>query len=668
MKKVTIRIKIIIMLLLLIIIPLSTLGTTSYVRSSDVLQDQFKNSIGELNNNIAENIKTYFDGYKGSLELMSKNVDLEQILVHPEYEPFLMELFKDYIESYTDVASIYIGTVDGKMRIYPYTDLSEDYDPRVRPWYKKAVEKQGVVFTDAYVDAITGKLAISCAAPVYENGDKNKLVGVVSMDIFLDKLSEEISSIKIGKKGYPYILDLNGMIITHKDSAKIGKKTSVPEILKGITSGKSSGFVNYEYKDTDGKVHEKVAFYKKMPNMGWYIVSTMYMDEIKSVTKGMLFYAALIGLVVLIIASIVGIIFANKITNPIKEIVSDMNKVKDGDFTVRSNIKSNDEIGLLSDNFNVMVENVKKLLLDAKQVSEEVSEAATNLAATSEETSASSEEIARTVEEIARGASEQASDAENGAKLAASLDDKFNKLAKNTDVMFKNANEVMEINTLGVKVVNELKEKTNLNNESINKIEIAIKQLSEKSSYIEDILDTIRSIADQTNLLALNASIEAARAGEAGRGFAVVAEEIRKLAEGSSNATNEIKEIVDAIQEESKNTVQIMNEVRNVSVDQTKSVKDVNDAFEKISTSIDAIANEIDEVNRFVNDIIKDKDLIVESIENISAVSEETAAASQEVSASTQQQAMAVEEVAKSAEKLNELSLKLNNQIDKFRV
>ncbi|SHK39740.1 methyl-accepting chemotaxis protein [Tepidibacter formicigenes] len=666
--KMTIRTKIIILILALIIVPLSTLGTASYIKSKDVLQNQFKKSIEELNNNIGGSIEDYFNGYKDGLEMISKNVDLEQIINHPEYEPFLMELFKDYMESYSGVTYIYLGTKDGNFRIYPNEDMGSDYDPTSRPWYKKAVEKQSVIFTDVYEDSITGQLLISCAAPVYENGDKNKLVGVVAIDLLLDEISEKVSSIKIGQKGYPYILDSNGTIIGHKDSEKIGQKTSVSEVLKGITNNNDSGFAKYEYKDSNGKIFEKISVYEKMPDMGWYVVSTMYMDEIKNVTKVILVNAALIGLVVLIIASIIGIIFANKLTNPIKAIVSDINKVKDGDFTVKLNIKSNDEIGVLSDNFNVMVENVKKLLLDAKKVSEEVANSATNLAATSEETSASAEEVARTVEEIARGASEQAEDAENGAKLASNLDDKFNKLANNTDTMFKNANEVMEINTLGVNVVEELKEKTDLNNESINKIESAVKQLSEKSSYIEDILDTIRAIAEQTNLLALNASIEAARAGEAGKGFAVVAEEIRKLAEGSSSATNEIKEIVDAIQEESKNTVQIMNEVRTVSIEQTKSVRDVNDAFVKISKSIDTITNEIDDVNKFVNDIIKDKDLIVESIENISAVSEETAAASEEVTASVQQQAMAIEEVAKSAEVLNELSLKLNEQIDKFKI
>ncbi|MCT4595568.1 MAG: methyl-accepting chemotaxis protein [Anaeromicrobium sp.] len=666
--KFTIKKKVIILILSLTIIPLSILGITSYVKAKNSLENQFKSSMEALNNDIKESTENYFEGYTYGIEMISKNVDAEQILIHPEYEPFLMELFEDYISSYKDASLIYMATIEGDFIIYPKVHVASDYDPRLRGWYKKAVEKKTTIFTDIFTDPVSGKLVIACAAPVYEDPTKSKLVGVVGVTMPVERLAEKVSSIKVGKKGYPYILDSKGNFITHKDTKLIGKEIHISQIKEIVHGNSESGIVDYKWKEADGTMSQKFSAYKKMPQFGWTVLSAMYIDEIEEDTKGILTTSGLIGIIIFIIAASAGILFAGKITNNVKVIVDTMNKVKDGDFTVKLDIKSSDEIGVMANSFNIMIENVKGLLLDAKEVSEEVSGAAMNLAATSEEVSASSEEVARSVEEIAKGASEQAGDAEEGARLASELDDKFDKLENNTNTMAKNANEVMGINVEGVRVVKDLKEKTNLNNQSIDKIEIAIKQLSEKSNEIENILDTIRSISEQTNLLALNASIEAARAGEAGKGFAVVAEEIRKLAEGSSIATDEIKGIVDAIQQENRNTVHIMNEVKNISLDQTKSVQDVNNAFEKISKSIDIITNEIDDVSKYVVEVTKDKDLIVKSIENISAVSEETAAASEEVNASAQQQVSTIEDAAQSAQKLNELSLKLNNQIDKFKM
>ncbi|SHJ99984.1 methyl-accepting chemotaxis protein [Tepidibacter formicigenes] len=664
--KLKIKTKLIAVMLLLITIPLVFLGSTTYIKAKKELKKQFEESMVQLNNQIKESIEEHFGNYKKITYILSTNNKVEQIINNPENEFYIKGLFKSYMESYNELSDIYMGTANGKMIIYPEADLG-NFDLRTTSTYKKAVENQRVIFSDVFINEATKKLCMSVAAPVYENGDKNKLVGVIGVTIPLDELSKKISSIKVGQNGYPGILDSDGKIITHKDIKNIGKKVSVPEIVKAINSN-SDGIVDYKWKEKDGSVLKKLGVYTKVPELEWTIMTTMYVDEVENGIKGILINIVLIGVIVLMVALGVGILFSNRIAKPIELIASNMNKVKEGDFTVKSNLKLNDEIGILSDGFNIMVENVKELLLDAKRVSEEVSNTATNLAATSQEASASSEEIAKTIEEIARGAQQQAQDAENGVRLGSNLDDKFNKLVNNTKTMSKNAKKAINVNIEGVNLVNELKEKTNLNNKSINKIGYAVKQLSEKSNHIEDILQTIRSIAEQTNLLALNASIEAARAGEAGRGFAVVAQEIRKLAEGSSAATDEIKEIVESIKYESENTVSIMDEVKNVSVDQTKSVWDVNNAFEEISKSIDGITNEIEQVNKFVNEIIKDKDLIVDSIQNISAVSEETAASSEEVTASAQQQAMAVEEVANSAQRLNELSLKLNERIDKFKV
>ncbi|MFZ7101779.1 MAG: methyl-accepting chemotaxis protein [Peptococcaceae bacterium] len=183
------------------------------------------------------------------------------------------------------------------------------------------------------------------------------------------------------------------------------------------------------------------------------------------------------------------------------------------------------------------------------------------------------------------------------------------------------AKGIMAENLKGIEALQELKNNNKFTNSSISRIENATLELRDKSQNIDNILETINSIADQTNLLALNASIEAARAGEAGKGFAVVANEIRNLAEGSRKSTEQIRTIVEQIQGQSQATAEIMLEVKDNSQEQTKSVEDVNSSFNHISGSMDGMSRKIEALSQFMHDMEKIINGIAASIENISSVS-----------------------------------------------
>ncbi len=301
-------------------------------------------------------------------------------------------------------------------------------------------------------------------------------------------------------------------------------------------------------------------------------------------------------------------------------------------------------------------------------VSQQMTDEASTLASMSEETSATASQVEITVNEIASGTNDTARDAENGVVVASTIDEKFESLNHNSVLMRENAEEAIKVNKEGVNVLKVLSEQSEVSRKSNQDVAEAVLRLDEGTKSISAIIETITSITAQTNLLALNASIEAARAGEAGRGFAVVADEIRKLAEDSGNAANEIKDIVINLQTESKETVNIMNQVGEISEEQNKAVENVDGVLVKIFKSVDSIANQIELVAQEMSSINDDKNEIVAAINNISAVTEETAAATEEVTASMSQQTNAIDEVAKSAENLNVLSNKLNENINVFKI
>ncbi|MCH4887228.1 methyl-accepting chemotaxis protein [Acidaminobacter sp. JC074] len=660
MKK-SIKTRLITTLIIVIALPLLVLGTISFINSRQSFESSYKTSNAQVVDEITQRVQNYLKTFETAAEVYAMQSETIQTATSDKRNysrETLLNDFQKYVDSNEDVLYVYMGTNKKEMIDPSWPDVPDTYDPTSREWYIKAKEAMTTIWTEPYVDEQSGALVVSVATPVT---DKGKLLGVISIDITLERLSNLINDMSIGQTGYPILIGQDMTIMTHRNEEKIG--TEVSEDIVKLIANEASGQVTFS---EDGIM--RLGNYSRIPSTNWIVLGSIEASELGALTLPILKTTVILIIVCLFIGTLIAIMISRSITKPIHALEATMNIVKNGDLTCRSDVKVKNEFGRMSDSFNTMIDSFSDMLKKSRQVTYHVSSSANELNEHAVLVNQTSEEVARTIEEIAKGSSDQALETEKGVILIDQLSKKIQELNANSTHMADSANQVKEANDKGQEVIETLKAKTHENNTATDNIAMTIQALEMKSVEIGGILETITAVAEQTNLLALNASIEAARAGEHGRGFAVVAEEIRKLAEGSNEAAENIKVIVSEIQSESRHAVDIMNDVKARNSEQNEAVNAVHEVFMDVHDSTDTIAHLIFSTHQFVKSMNEEKQEIVSAIENISAVSEESAAAAEQVTASVLQQTQTIRDVYKSANKLNDMADSLKSEINLFKI
>lgn len=656
----SIKTKLLVSLLSICIIPLVVLGAVAYFNSKSIIVKKLETSSAQLLKEANRGIDKELISMGNNVTMLANNYNFINIHSNPEFSPYLMDSIKGMQETNPNIESIYMGTVGKNFYLYPADDMGSDYDPTSRPWYKEAAENKGeVVFSDPYTDATTGKTTVSISKAVEKDGE---IVGVVAMDINFTTLAKSTAEIKVGDEGYAVLLDKNGLILTHPDEKLIGSDAfSKLPIWKTIAE-KKEGFSTYE---DGGEV--KFAVYTNSPVTGWTVLGTMDEHELNKDTKAILLTLITVLIITAVIAVGISILVTKSITVNLNKIKDVMTKASKGDLTELVQIKSKDEIGVLAKNFNVMIENISQILRNVEKSSQTVVDTATNLSAMTEETTASVAEVSRAIEEISNGAVQQASSTQDASDEMDKLVDGIGSIETSTKEIDEVSLNTKDLSNKGLKMVKLLMDKSEETKETTQSVAEIVEDMSKSTEEISKISQTITQITEQTNLLSLNASIEAARAGEAGRGFAIVADEIRKLAEQSKSSTEEIKRIVEAIQNKSSIAVEAMGLAQNIVIEQDKTVEDTNVIFNDIYGSISKLIEKVENIKEKVLNINTEKEEVVSQIQNISSVAEETAASSEEVSASTEEINATMEEFNNYVMGLQNLSETLNEELSKFK-
>jgi len=352
----------------------------------------------------------------------------------------------------------------------------------------------------------------------------------------------------------------------------------------------------------------------------------------------------------------------------IKQFSADLEGFKTGDFSHMIEPKKYGVLGFVASVVNLVISDIRSLIESFFNLSVSITQASRKVTSTSETASNAIDEIAKTIDEIAKGASSQAEEAQLGVQVVDKLSDQINFVYESYSGITTETNKIIDLNTVGIKAVTTLREKSKETYETSEKIFAVVENLTNTTKDIGLFVESIENIAEQTNLLALNAAIEAARAGEAGRGFAVVADEVRKLADQSRKSTEEINNMMQSIQEESALAIASMAIMKKVSQDQNLAVDKTNSSFSDIANAIEYIVAKINDVNKAVIKMQEDKTEVISAIENISSVSQQTAASSQEVAATTENQLKTLDDMKFASQGLDQLVKQLDLKLKKYKL
>ncbi|MBW4226730.1 HAMP domain-containing protein [Enterobacter roggenkampii] len=408
--------------------------------------------------------------------------------------------------------NVYVGYASKTAKFSEPAGVPADYDPTIRPWYQQVVSADGPVVTAPYVDAGTGKLVVTFAVPVKENG---ALKAVVAGDVAMDSVVANVRGIHPTPSSSGLLLNSDGSVIAANDPALTLKPFA--ETIKGIDFAalKSGNLVDGTLNDV-----EKTFVATAVPGTNWLLVVALDNGDATSGMRSLL-KASAISLVILALlsAAIVHLLIA-RLLKRLSDIRDAMHNIANGtnDLSQRLPDSGEDEVAQIAQAFNAFSDKLSVVMVQLRDASESVKNAAQEIAAGNQDLSGRTEQAASSLRETASAVEQITASVTQSNESAAEANDQASKASAAA--------------ARGGEVVSQAIS-------TMQSIEVA-------SAKIGDITSVIDGIAFQTNILALNASVEAARAGEQGRGFTVVAGEVRNLASRSAQAAKEIKSLIDS--------------------------------------------------------------------------------------------------------------------------
>ena len=655
------------------IIPILIVGTVSYYISYNTMTQKVSTFSAQLLAQSGEKIDALMREVERVCAIVESNNNIQNQLRKSEQEALndygsesLIQGELSAIQSgYNEIVSISIIGQNGSKYKSSFMSMKQG-DLRNIEQYAKVTQNIGVpVWFSTDKNSFTVEKGsdehIFTLGKSITDKFSGSFAGAVFIDINEKYINGMLEGSKLGKNGSFLVIDSKNKVISSSNGGETGMEVSGKAYLTEILKSKEKSFMT----EVNGVKSLAVVYHSKYS--GWTLIGMIPLKDITAESSMIGTVTLGVGLFFVLLSLIIVFNISGYIGKSINKMRVLMGKAQEGDITVRYPVKGNDEFQKLGESFNLMMENISRVLQETNMTTISILNSGKQISEIAATTLEASEKVAYNCELTEQGITQQAEDATTcldiTEQFVAGVEEVIDHSNNSTDL-------ARNIRITGGESKEKLKRFQDFN-QNAQELNLAVidkmQNFKHMMNDINKITDVITGIASQTNLLSLNASIEAARAGESGRGFTVVANEVRTLSEQSFSSAKYIYDIINKLGQEMGGLLQSVNEARTISTQQVGMVNEVDANLTELMAKLDQFIQKQEEINATLLQLVNQKQKLFAAITEIEAVSKHSDASMKEVSQLIAASGDATRGLFHISEEFNTLTSELKLLIDKFK-